>query len=247
MEQERIRALYRSHSPEALERLLAILMAVEAHPCVGLGALCERPDLYLDRWDGMNAERGLTGIAANDSHANNTMTIRRLPGGGFSIEDFRGERIAKLRKGPELPFGGRKHLTIRPDSYKASLGHVGTHLLLPETDIISVRDCLACGRCYVAFDWIADPRGFSYEWEGDRERGLMGGQVSLQRKPTLLAQLPAESKLVLKVNGRDIRRGVSDVMEYAPTCPGSYRLEAYVDLAGEERPWIFSNPIHVRE
>ncbi len=247
MGQERIKALYRSQNAGALERLLEILRTVEAHPGAGLGALCERPDLYLDRWDAMNFKRGLTGIAANDSHANNTMTIRRLPGGGATVEDFRGERIAMLRRGTELPFKGMDSLTVRPDSYEASLGHVGTHLLLRRIDETSVRDCLANGRCYIAFDWIADPRGFTYGWEGKREAGLMGEEVSLGMKPRLLARLPVEARLVLKVNGLDAHREVSDALEYVPTRPGSYRLEAYLNLGGEERPWILSNPIHVRE
>lgn len=247
MGQERIRALYRSRGPESLERLLALLMTVEAHPDAGIGALCERPDLYLGRWDAMNAVSGLTGIAANDSHANNAVTIRRLPEGGVAVEDFRGERMAKLRRDPELPFEVGNFLTIRPDNYEASFGHVGTHLLLPEISEISVRDCLTRGHCYVGFDWIADPRGFVYRWEGDREGGWMGEEVPLEMKPTLVARLPTEAKLVLKINGRDVHRDSADIMEYLPTRPGSYRLEAYLDIGGEERPWIFSNPIHVCE
>ncbi len=246
MEQGRIAALYRSPNPEALERLLAILMEMDAHPDVGFGALCEMPDLYLARWDDLNKESSPTGIAANDCHANSTLTIRRLPGGGVSVEDFRGSRVLKLERGPELPFKKRDHITFTPDRYEVCLGHVGTHLLVRDLNEASVRDCLARGRCYVGFDWVADPRGFTFGWEGGRGSGPMGEEVSLRRRPTLLASLPIEAKLVLKMNGRAVQRQLSDMMDYVPTRPGSYRLEAYLDLGGEERPWIFSNPIHVR-
>jgi hypothetical protein len=28
--------------------------------------------------------------------------------------------------------------------------------------------------------------------------------------------------------------------------PGAYRLEAWLELDGELRPWIFANPVYVR-
>jgi hypothetical protein len=34
--------------------------------------------------------------------------------------------------------------------------------------------------------------------------------------------------------------------EFTVTEPGAYRLEAWLKLDGEYRPWIFSNPIYVR-
>jgi hypothetical protein len=34
--------------------------------------------------------------------------------------------------------------------------------------------------------------------------------------------------------------------EFALKEPGAYRLEAWLRLDGELRPWIFANPIYVR-
>ncbi len=34
--------------------------------------------------------------------------------------------------------------------------------------------------------------------------------------------------------------------EYAATEPGAYRLEAWLRLDDEWRPWLYSNPIYVR-
>ena len=34
--------------------------------------------------------------------------------------------------------------------------------------------------------------------------------------------------------------------EYAVKEPGPYRLEAWLQLDGEWRPWVFANPIYVR-
>ena len=35
-------------------------------------------------------------------------------------------------------------------------------------------------------------------------------------------------------------------IEFAVKTPGAYRLEAWLPLDGELRPWIYSNPIYVR-
>jgi hypothetical protein len=40
--------------------------------------------------------------------------------------------------------------------------------------------------------------------------------------------------------------GAEDVRCVAVTWPGAYRLEAWLELDGEFRPWIFANPIYVR-
>jgi hypothetical protein len=34
--------------------------------------------------------------------------------------------------------------------------------------------------------------------------------------------------------------------EYAVTDPGAYRLEAWLHLDGEWRPWVYANPVYVR-
>ena len=35
-------------------------------------------------------------------------------------------------------------------------------------------------------------------------------------------------------------------LEWAIGAPGVYRVEGWLDVAGERRPWIYSNPIYVR-
>jgi len=34
--------------------------------------------------------------------------------------------------------------------------------------------------------------------------------------------------------------------EFAVKEPGAYRLEAFMELDGEHRPWLYANPIYVR-
>lgn len=39
--------------------------------------------------------------------------------------------------------------------------------------------------------------------------------------------------------------GVTEA-SYTPKEPGAYRVEAWLKLDGEYRPWIYSNPIYVK-
>jgi hypothetical protein len=47
-------------------------------------------------------------------------------------------------------------------------------------------------------------------------------------------------------NGNVIATAQSDKMEFEPKTKGAYRVEAWLDVDGEQRPWIYSNPIYVR-
>jgi len=244
--QKRLSEVFRPDSAPGLEKLVETLLAISLHPDIGLSAICETPHIYLRGWDRMLRSSRTTGIGANDSHANYTFHLRANEVGDLQIQDFSGRRIATLPSSAEvarrIPGGG---ITFRPDNYEASFRHVGTHLLLDRLNRAAIMECLSNGRCYVAFDWLANPTGFSFRWETDRDRGLMGDSVAAGEKPTLFANLPAPAELMLKRHGQLVASAKSDALEYRPKLPGPYRLEAYVELVGEPRPWIYSNPIYV--
>ncbi len=244
--QKRLSALFNPRSLPDLVKLLETLLLLDSHPEVGFATLCEIPHEYLSRWDWLSARSDTTGIAANDSHANNSVTIRRDRTGGLEIKDFRGSTVARIPASslPRLTIPGDE-LLLTPDSYEISFGHVGTHLLLDGLGEDGLKDCLSKGRCYVAFDWIASPRGFDFSWETSKDGGTMGDKISLNDEPVLLAQLPTQAELVLKREGEVVESLRSISLEHRPTSTGKYRLEAYLNVAGEMRPWIYSNPIQV--
>jgi hypothetical protein len=39
---------------------------------------------------------------------------------------------------------------------------------------------------------------------------------------------------------------LADGLEHEVTAPGDYRVEGWLGVGGEERPWVYSNPIYVR-
>ena len=42
------------------------------------------------------------------------------------------------------------------------------------------------------------------------------------------------------------RRRRTNRFEHIADQPGVYRIEAWVEIGGEVRPWIYSNPIYLR-
>jgi hypothetical protein len=61
----------------------------------------------------------------------------------------------------------------------------------------------------------------------------------------LRADLPARARMRLLHNGRVIHEVDGVNLRFSVPGNGVYRLEAWVELDGELRPWIYSNPIRV--
>jgi hypothetical protein len=245
LSQRRLSALFKPASHAEVARLVDVILRLGEHPHTGFASLCEVPRYYLSCWERLCRSSTITGLAANDSHSNNTMVIK-CTRGDLSIKDAGGNEIANIPLTTEissrLPGG---ELVLTPDNYEISFQHVGTHLLPEKRGLDGVIDCLRDGRCYVGFDWIVDSSGFSFKWEAGGDSGYMGGNICLVDKPVLLASLPLEADVVLLRDGQIERRLRSASLEHHPDAPGLYRLEAYLEVAGEKRPWILSNPIRV--
>ena len=47
-------------------------------------------------------------------------------------------------------------------------------------------------------------------------------------------------------DGKVITERSGDSLEYDVVAPGVYRVEGWLELGGEERGWVYSNPIYVR-
>ena len=63
----------------------------------------------------------------------------------------------------------------------------------------------------------------------------------------LTAELPLPAYVRLLRHGREVARSEGKAgFSYAVTEPGAYRLEAWLNLDGEWRPWILANPVYVR-
>jgi hypothetical protein len=154
--------------------------------------------------------------------------------GGLDAHQF-GKRV-----GPFVP--------LRLMGYARSFRFIRTHVLCAEApsgelghDREQVYAALRAGRCYIAVDAIAPPRGFAFEADD-----LAMGQEAAAGRRTLHARTPLPARLRLLRDGRPVASREGTSLEQVVEQPGVYRVEARRWCKGRERTWILSNPIYLR-
>jgi hypothetical protein len=241
---------------ESIRSPLWILKAAEMvrkYPQESYSALQDYPSNYLKRWDELCAIAPHTGVAANDAHQNIGIRVRWAEGDKARIEDPLGKFLIELplaaipnsvlnRDGKVL---GDELFRLQLDPYENSLRHVGTHLLLSELTDKAVRESLESGRAFVAFDWLADSKGFDFSASDGQKRFEIGSQLEFATNTVLNAQAPLPVHWRLLNNGNVIAESSGRTLEFPVTQAGNYRVEAWLDIAGERMLWILSNPIYI--
>jgi acetyl esterase/lipase len=164
---------------------------------------------FFARWDRETAAHPFTGIAANDSHQNQT-------------------------------FNG-----ITFDPYEVSFRSVSTHVLALDLSEAAIRESLRAGRAYVAHDWLCDPTGFNFVANNNNGIYDMGDRVPMIARTRLQAALPVAANIKILHKGTTVAEATDSQIAFTPTEPGAYRLEAWLPVDGEMRPWIYSNPIYL--
>jgi Predicted metal-dependent phosphoesterases (PHP family) len=233
--------------------LLSTAPLFRKYPQEAFSALQHHPADYLRRWDELCATAPHTGVSANDSHQNVGLTVRLSEGGKARIEDGAGEKlleVAAAEVADVVPLAadakpGSVLFKFRLDPYENSLRHVGTHLLMTELGQPAVWEALERGRAFVAFDWIADATGFQFAAVAGKARHEMGSRVALAPDLRLIGQSPLPARWKLIKNGKLHLEIAGDVFDVPVTEPGIYRVELSLDVAGEERTWILSNPTYI--
>ena len=74
----------------------------------------------------------------------------------------------------------------------------------------------------------------------------MGDEIAFAKGMRLAAQFPVPARIRLLKDGQVIHEETQPFMDHAITGPGVYRVEGWLTLDGEERGWIYANPIYVR-
>ena len=134
------------------------------------------------------------------------------------------------------------------DPYYRSFRNSATHILAPELSEQAIRSALQQGHCFVSHDWMCDATGFSFQLINKKtnEQKLMGDEVQFSVGQKLVAHFPVSCHGRLLKNGKVVAESDSDTFQHEVESPGVYRLEGWLKLDGEERPWIYANPIYVR-
>ena len=220
---------------------------------------CTYPAEYLAKWDRETPARRLTGVAANDCHHNMILLVKMvdeatvLVGTNVDRDDEMRTVKATLRPGIRAMTKGHKHGDILArldlDPYHRSFRNVSTHILAPTLDEPTIRAALRAGHAYVSHDWMCDATGFRFELAdgpGGKMRALMGDEAPLSSGAMLAARFTAPCRIRLLSAGKVIAETTGDHLDHHVTAPGVHRVEGWLTLGGEDRPWIYSNPIYVR-
>jgi len=236
-------------------RLLMLIQGFKLYPTEAFAALSFRQDYYLRAFDQLSQRYRLTGIAAPDSHSNTGIVLKAAEGGKVVLEDVLGEQL-KVMDAKQVPFPGLVRPDAKPgdvlfklqlDPYDVSMAHVGTYVLAQELSKDAFLSALRAGHCYVGFDWIASPKSFRFSAvEEGKPVAIMGDEVKYAQGLKLVATLPGEAVVRLLRNGEQSGEITGREASWPVSQPGVYRIEAYVNIGGELRPWIFSNPVYVR-
>jgi hypothetical protein len=235
---------------------VALLLAgLERYPQETFAAIQDYPADYLRRYDQLCQSERLTGIAACDAHHNQIYSTVINAAGGFDLVDFQNKRLltlpaaaaAMLRLVTEKRAAGSVVWQVDLDPYERTLRHVNTHLLVGQLDRAGVWQALREGRAYVSFDWMADPTGFLCQAEAAQKHWPLGSEVPLTEGLTVRVAAPLPCRLKLLRNGQEIgRQDAADSITWPIRETGVYRVEAWLEMAGEPRPWILANPLYVR-
>jgi hypothetical protein len=172
-------------------------------------------DRVFAQWDEVNRSEKIVGIASVDAHA---FPIKVGP---FKVEIF---------------------------PYKVHFRSLRTYIILPEplssdfaTARMQVYDAIRDCRAFGAHIRWGDPIGFRFSGRNGAEQVIAGGRLSNHQGATLEVQLPSRAVMRLVGNGKKLVETAGDKLEYHPTEPGIYRVEAWK----QNRCWIFSNHIRI--
>lgn len=132
------------------------------------------------------------------------------------------------------------------DPYEVSFRSDITHILARELTDTAIRESLRNGHVYVAHDWLCDATGFRFVAGNNNGVYDIGDQVPMLNNTRLTATLPIPAKIKLIHNGAVISETEGSSLTYTPKEIGAYRLEAWLTVDGEERPWIYASPIYLK-
>ncbi len=233
--------------------LATLRTALRLYPDAMLAAQLDYPELYLKKWDRETRTRRVVGVAANDCHHNQEFVLKAAPEGPGGIlgtivdkdKDFR-----KIAVAPELLTGAAPGATIARldfDPYFRSFFNVSTHAFAAELNEGAIRAAVAAGHVYVAHDWMGDPRGFSFAaFLGSGRAAVLGDELAFRAGLTLRAATPLPARLRILKDGVEWKSASGRSLEAVPDGAGVYRVEAWLEIDGEQRPWIYGNPIYLR-
>ena len=140
--------------------------------------------------------------------------------------------------------------TIFP--YEFLFRAVNTHILTPqalsgdvERDRGLVHSAIGRGNAWVGYDMAHPTKGFRFSGKG-QNKGIMGDRIRLDAGATLQVYAPRRAHIRLIHRGEVVAEVQNEQnLTHMPVEAGAYRAECYIPYEGQERGWIYSNPIYL--
>jgi hypothetical protein len=237
-------------------RLPELVAALAEYPEEIIGAQQDYLADIIAKWDRDSQQHRLTGVAANDCHHNQVFTVTAIDQNTVEVGYITSKPTTTRITADKVPgiaalVRGKKpgELIARLDfdPYERSLRYVSTHILARELTEAATRDALKRGHAFVAHDWLCDSTGFAFvALAGGKINAVMGDEVKMGNTLKLAAATPVKCTMKLMRNGEELQAANTNRMDFEVKTPGVYRIEAWLEVDGEQRPWIYSNPIYIR-
>jgi hypothetical protein len=142
---------------------------------------------------------------------------------------------ARVRLGP-----------LRLDSYEAVFSFLRNHVLVRERSEAEILAALAEGRSFLAFDALADARGFRFVGSGGGETVVGAGSIAAGTETLLEVWAPALGRVRVIHDGRvHVEADECQLVRIRDPALGVWRVEVDLPVRGRWRPWIYSNAIRV--
>ena len=237
-------------------RLPELVKALSEYPEEVIAAQQDHLSDIIAKWDRDSQQHRLTGVAANDCHHNQVFTVTAVDATTVEIGYISSKPTTARVTADKVPGVASLVKDRKPgeliarldfDPYERSLRYVSTHILADELTEPAIRDALKLAHAFVAHDWLCDSTGFAFvATVGSKAKSIMGDEVNLAGGLKLIAATPIKSTIKLIRNGVEVRAVNTDRLDFEVKASGVYRIEAWLEVDGEQRPWIYSNPIYVR-
>ncbi len=252
--------IYNLHTDFLDERLAGVLPGLILNsarwPEFAIRKLYDHQDAILALWDAQNRTRLMVGVGAADAHQNLGLRATYTEDGHFRLRQSSGKPLLDWKPGiltrpllegllgPLVP--GRELLRVDLDPYALSLRYVNTHLLAHDDSEASLLDALGKGRAFVAFNLVADAKGFVLLAEGGGQRATLGESAELSPDLALHGAAPLPARWTVRRDGEVVASSEGRSLHWAIRQPGSYRVELALKVGDAWVDWIYANPIRVR-
>lgn len=211
--------------------------------------------VIMARWDSINKTQRIVGMAASDAHNNQNIRARYNKDGMVEWIGPNADLLATVKPGWK-----EKFLLSEPDeagwaykfdvdTYFLSFNFVNTHVFCDNFSNVNIKDNLEAGHVFIAFENLADAKGFQYFSVDDQNEvnAIMGDSISVRSVHKLKAISPFPVQFKLVKDGEVIDK-IDDVYSYefdSKNKKGNYRIEARLKFGEEYIPWIYTNPIYI--